>query len=340
MNAFFKTCAGLAGTLAALAIATDGRAAAPASADANHRMLSERYDPARVGYPLVSNQGTTVRVIRGKEWPLHLGVSRRGAAERIIELPKAMEQVAQVRIYKDRLAVQAWLGPDEQGEVAVFDLQTGQLVDDFLGYRPVFSPDNRLVAFVKFYPAHFLQSYEDQEMLYDLDASAAQNRPAYGAVVPSPDKRSMLHHAGLPLHPLAPRELGRQNANLVDESAYHRKISEFAWSPDSRRVAFVDARDGAASLVVVDTRTLLQQNRSTTFNAALVDASSAALPELADVCSVQGDTPAKSCLEVDYGALRLDVDDAGVTVSLSTAAQPAVTRALRVGPQRLKPVQR
>ncbi len=340
MNAFFKTCAGLAGTLAALLIATNGQAAGLAAADANHRLLSERYGPAQVAYPQVSDHGVTVRVIRGKEWPLHLGVSRRGAAAKIIELPRAMEQVAQVRIHGDRLAVQAWLGPDEQGEIAIFDLQTGQLVDEFLGYRPVFSPDNRLIAFVRFYPAHFLQSNEDQEMVYDLEASPAQNRPAYGPVVPSSEKRNMLHQAGMPLYPLAPKELGRQNANLEDESEYHRKVSEFAWSPDSRRVAFVDARAGAAALVVVDTRTLLQQNRGTTFNAGVVDASWAALPELGELCSVQGDTPSKSCLDVDYGAMRLDVDDAAVTVSLSTGTHPPVTRAFRVESQRLKSVPR
>ena len=340
MNAFFKTCACLAGTLAAVLAATDGRAAGLAAADANHRLLSAAYDPARAAYPPLSDQGVALRVIRGKEWPLHLGISRAGAPEKIVELPRAMEQVAQLRVHGNRVAVQAWLGPDEQGEIAIFDLQTGQLVDDFLEYRAVFSPDGRQIAFVKFYPAHFLQSYEDQAMLYDLEASPAQNRPAYGAVVPSPDKRSMQHHAGMPLHPLAAGELGRQNANLVDQDEYHRKVSEFAWSADSRRVAFVDARKGAASLVVVDTRSLQQQARVASFDAGLVDASAAALPELADVCSVQGDAPARTCVDLDYAATRLELGDAAATVSLSAGDQPAATRTVRVDSQRLKPVPR
>jgi WD40 repeat protein len=307
--------------------------------DANRQMLSQHYDPARAAYPQISEQGYTVRLLLTKEWPLHLGVSRNGSPEKILELPRVVEQVAQIRIYKDRLAVHSWLGPDEQGHIAIFDLPSGRLEDAFFAYRPVFSPDNRQIAFVRFYPAHFLQSYEDQEMIYDLAASPAQNRPAYGSEGPPTEKRGALHRAGWPVYPLAVKEIGRQNANLDDDNDYHHKMSDFAWSADSRRVAFIDASQAAAALVVVDTRTLLQQTHAAEFNPALLDASIATLPELRDMCRVQDNARVPTCVDFLYETTRLDVASDAVTIFLSTT-DSGKTRTVRVDARRLAPVQR
>jgi hypothetical protein len=69
-------------------------------------------------------------------------------------------------------------------EVIIVDTVNCHIVDHFWCYEPNVSPNGRLIAFIKFYPPHFVPDITDIVMIYDFTRGAAGNRPSSPGMVP------------------------------------------------------------------------------------------------------------------------------------------------------------
>jgi len=113
----------------------------------------------------------------------------------------------------------------------IIDLEHGVILDSFDAFYPAISPGGRFIAYVKFYPPHFVKGTDDHDMLYDVAKSATENRPAS---VPVDD----LVNVGVNLYPGAQNK-DEDNIGVPADHA-HGTVSQFFWSPDSQTLIFAD----------------------------------------------------------------------------------------------------
>jgi hypothetical protein len=173
-------------------------------------------------------------------------------AERV-PLPDYLDQVYAIhRVAPNRALLLADLPAGAQF-AGIIETPPARLIDSFWSAaKPSLSPDNRYILFVRFYPMHGADSYDDQYRLYDVLGTRASNwpeRPAQDGPPTAPVSYDPTL-AGIPVYPLKAGELGRENTNIEDGQA-HERASEIIWSADSRKAVFADAQGGAMSLVVV-----------------------------------------------------------------------------------------
>ncbi len=128
-------------------------------------------------------------------------------------------------------------------ETVVVDLLAGSVTDRFDCLLPSISPNGRFVAFVKWFPGHFVRDVEWHYMLYDSTKTAIQNRPP-GTVTPD------AVNVGKPLYPTNVDNKQGDNFNL-DRPVHEAAMDSFFWSPDSSRLVFADKHDRVMSLVMV-----------------------------------------------------------------------------------------
>lgn len=127
----------------------------------------------------------------------------------------------------------------------VLELPEGRIVDRFLGRWPEVSPDNQLVAFVKFSPLR-LHDVTAVYLVYDLRKSPDSNR-TYQAT----DELVRDEIAGLPIYPEGSRNLPGDNIGIPEERGHEISSDGFFWL-DARTLAFVDRYKGKNSLVIAD----------------------------------------------------------------------------------------
>lgn len=128
-----------------------------------------------------------------------------------------------------------------------------KLIDSFwTGPRISLSPDGHYVIFIRFYPMHGAEGYDDQYRLYDVLGDRSLNWPGRPATDAPPTEPLNYDPslAGVPVYPLMTNEIDRDNTN-VTEDQQHQNASEFVWSADSSKVVFADVQGGVMSLVVV-----------------------------------------------------------------------------------------
>jgi hypothetical protein len=155
-----------------------------------------------------------------------------------VKLPLDVDRVIAIRRYSDRLIVIASVS-DLVSRVLIIDLGQGQITDSFEGFNPTVSPNGRFIAFIKFYPPHFVRGADDHYMLYDVEKTAIENRPA---AVPLDD----LIDVGMNVYPGGGN---KEDDNLgVLSRREHHAMSSFSWSADSGKLVFADQ---AESLTVV-----------------------------------------------------------------------------------------
>jgi len=190
--------------------------------------------------------------------PIVLTVSdERSDLLKSVKLPDGFGgQVEDIRLFQDRLAVvTAMVGGDLHG-VVVVDILKGGIIDHFKCYSPSISPDGKYVAFIKFFPSHFIDNAEDHYMIYDVAASPVDNRPTEG----DPYRH---YHDTLVGRCLYPEGIGNKpgdNFDLklpssdrpADDRDLHHAVSEnFFWSPDSRGFVFADSYKGKYQAVQI-----------------------------------------------------------------------------------------
>lgn len=298
----------------AIALAALGSAAAAQSSvdlAAGTVRAGKLFDPARASYTPVQQAGYRIEARRTGS-TLELAVTPPAGTAYVLALAPELAQLRQVLVAGDRLWAIGWMNGAGASDVSLYRAADGRLLDRFWAYQPLPSPDGRYVAFQKFHPSHFIDQWETQYRLYDAALAPAANRAALRTPLAGEPAGDALVDVGLALYPLAPGELDRDASDLTPASA-HSAGSGFAWSTDSRRVAFVDVQGGRARLV------------SAALGTARPQVTAAPLPELGLLCAGAPEGRACTSLSPDFVSLALGRADATLTV------QRPGTAARRIG---------
>ncbi len=131
--------------------------------------------------------------------------------------------------------------------VTMVNHRNGKILDSFYCFNPNVSPDKRLVAYVKVYPAHFVQGESAQYLVYDFSRSPQENRPSYPSV--SLENKT---DVGIPIFPPSSGNLPGDNIGLAEEARHTLASEGLFWSVDSTRIAFADRHDEEIAVVLVD----------------------------------------------------------------------------------------
>jgi hypothetical protein len=161
---------------------------------------------------------------------------KHGISLTVGDLPSAMHEATEVCPLSDGRLV---LFGDYGGtEVFIIDPHSRSLIDSFRGFAPVISPDQHWIVYIKPYPLHGVVG-SDQEMLYDLNKTPADNR--LGGDKWSP---------GRVIFPPGHDNWPGSNMNLP-HAIHHIAGSPFYWAADSRAILFWDGAYTDAGLVLV-----------------------------------------------------------------------------------------
>ena len=118
--------------------------------------------------------------------------------------------------------------------LCLVDLVSGATVEEIRTYGYTFSPSGRYIVYETHYPPHGLpETRRCILLLYDTQKSPSENR------VPGTTTFSK-ENAGIPIFPRANVEAKSYDIMLEEE---HLCLSEFLWSPDEKRIVFIDYLD-------------------------------------------------------------------------------------------------
>jgi hypothetical protein len=135
---------------------------------------------------------------------------------------------------------------DMGGAVAVYliDKTKASVMDMFWAYYPVISPDQRWIAYLKFYPLHGVEG-SNQYMIYDLTKTPTQNRPD--------DEPKHTIDVGVVIFPPGHQNYPGSNTQLPKDQQ-HLGGTKLYWSSDSRAILFEDrtASDRGIVLITLD----------------------------------------------------------------------------------------
>ena len=218
----------------------------PSFPNASHievRVGNGSFDPQHQRPVLYQDDEITLRLKADGE-KLNIVLAKGQVEKSSVVLPQEVAQVDVIRRVAKSKAVVIGMVNGDVSEVVVLNLYPLRLIDKFLAYVPGISPDGAFVAFIKFYPPHFVENPTDKYMLYDLRLSASANRPVGVAV--SDDV-----NVGIVVYPTHESNQDADNTG-VPESEIHRIASEgFFWTPDSKDYLFADEHAGMTSAVFV-----------------------------------------------------------------------------------------
>lgn len=205
------------------------------------------FDPAQHQLVSYSDAEVNLGIVRRGKY-LSVSVEPRGLPGSVLELPNEFAQVDQIRrVIGDKAVVLGWANSSVKA-VAILDLQRQSIIDHFWAYEPTLSPDGRWIAFIKFFPAHGVDSPESQYRLYDVAKTTTGNRPRRpdrGTGAPDP-----VTEVGVSIYPLRASEIDRENVG-VDDGTAHESASPFFWDADSSKLVFADAQAATMSIVMV-----------------------------------------------------------------------------------------
>jgi hypothetical protein len=234
------------------------------------------FAPAEASYRAVVVAGHAVNVERDGR-ALRLAVRPPDATAFSVRLPDEVVQLSQVRVTGDKLLVLGYMNGSLATEVLLLDRRSGATLDRFWAYDATPSPDGRYVAFQRFYPSHFVEAWESKVRVYDTSAAPVANRPVLRASQAGDPGRDALVDVGAAIYPVAAEEVERDPTDVAPQEL-HQLASPLTWSPDGKRLAFVDVQGRVARLVTSDVLPDGGTGRSTRV---------APLPELGAVCGAE-----------------------------------------------------
>ncbi|MCU1253205.1 MAG: hypothetical protein JWQ49_6234 [Edaphobacter sp.] len=170
---------------------------------------------------------------------------RRGTTDAVVPLvlgtlPSMISEIAEICPLADgRLVVfgkATWAT-----NVYLVDQTKAVQLDSFTASNPVLSPDQRWIAYAKFYPAQVEGSSE--YMIYDLAKTLVQNRPDGAEPTDTID-------VGRVIFPPGHQNFPGSNTNLPDELR-HFGAGRLYWAPDGRAILFEDRTPSDAGIVLV-----------------------------------------------------------------------------------------
>lgn len=161
-----------------------------------------------------------------------------------VEVPRVIDGVDQVCPLSDGRIV-LFGGTYNGTNINIIDVGKTRILDSFDGFDPRMSPDQRWIAYRKFYPIHTEEEPSEEYLLYDLTRSAIQNRP------PSVGSDDSVH-VGLPVFPVVKDHVVFDNIGLPPEQTHTAGSQSFFWSPDSHTLLFGDEVQNKLSLVLVE----------------------------------------------------------------------------------------
>ena len=186
----------------------------------------------------------TVRLQRAGGEDLRLSIDKRGHQVSSFLLPREMAQVNKIEFVSTNRAVLLGYANGDVNEVIVVDLDSGKIADRFHCYAPALSPDKRFLAFVKFFPSHFVSGVSDEYMIYDLQKPPKMNRP------PSVASDDVVN-IGRAIYPRSATNQPDDNVGRPESEVHMMESAEFVWSPHGERLAFADRLQGRISLIVI-----------------------------------------------------------------------------------------
>ncbi|MDP9268873.1 MAG: hypothetical protein M3P27_11200 [Acidobacteriota bacterium] len=129
--------------------------------------------------------------------------------------------------------------------VTLIENDTGSIRDSFYCFWPAVSDDRRYVAYVKVFPAHFVEGETSEYLLYDVKLTPRANRIQPAVLL------SDHINVGRPIYP--PGSVNRPGDNtLVAEAERHEIVANGLYWLPVENLAFVDRVDGGLFLVVAD----------------------------------------------------------------------------------------
>ncbi len=164
------------------------------------------------------------------------------AVEKRLDLAGAVDWIDEVcPISNQRLLI---FGSNSDGAVVfLIDQAKFAIIDSIQCFRPTISPNQRWLAYRKFYPRHTSAPPSAEYLLYDLQRTPEQNRPGGGSMDDNEDVGRTIFPKGLknePFDHLSP-----------PESRLHRDAGGFFWTQDSHLLLFGDTLQHHFSIIAV-----------------------------------------------------------------------------------------
>ena len=194
--------------------------------------------------PIFERFGTRSARLLIQKKELRVLLQERGRTLAEISLPELMVQVNSVSfVVGSRVAVLGMVNGNVH-MVAIIDFGERKLTDRFLCYEPVLSGNRRYLAFIQFFPPHFVEGASFIYRIYDFQKSPQANRPSWASL-------DDIVHAGSVVYPGENVDARERNTQVPESDIHTLNSGTLFWSPKSERLAFADKHQGEVSLVVV-----------------------------------------------------------------------------------------
>jgi len=200
------------------------------------------FDPNRTRLIYFRNNEVLIALTREKK-SLAVNIETTSGFKGLVELPPEIAQVNEIRGSRKDQAIVIGMVNGSAFEAVILNTRTGSITDRFFAYSPTVSPDGQFVAFVKFYPSHFVQGTDDHYVLYDSFRSPIENRSNNVSV-------NDYTNVGLPVYPRGVNRDG-DNTGVPEQNQHHMMAQRFFWQSDSKRYAFADEQGGQLKVLVV-----------------------------------------------------------------------------------------
>ena len=125
----------------------------------------------------------------------------------------------------------------------VIDLRRAVVLDSFLADDPVISPNQHWIASRRLNPPQSEIKISEEYLLYDLSASASENRHS---VAPS-----AIDDLGWAMYPAFPNGAPVDLLDVPEANKHEWRSKSFFWAPDSQSLVFADRVGDNLSLVLV-----------------------------------------------------------------------------------------
>ena len=163
----------------------------------------------------------------------------------VVKLPEYYEQIREILRGPGDKAMVLEDNHSAEGDFAIIDLNSGEMIDNIDDSYATTSPDRRFIIFDISQPVVAgTAPDESRYRLYDLLKSPQENTCGHlknDPKRPDPDMR------GIQVYP---ESKGKITCESVDEND-DNSGSSFTWSPDSSKLVFADVKSGVMSLVLV-----------------------------------------------------------------------------------------